>query len=535
MIIMKQKKCVSLTVLAALSFFSAYIAGENTTNAGDNSPLRGKVAMNEGARPGQGATPAGKAVSAPSADEPIRITISDALLMALERNRALAVERMNPSIKKTFEQQQQAAFDSIVSAGISGGRERAEQARSTGTEDFTSDTVGGSVAIEKNFPTGTTILAKGTLDQERSTQIDGQFIQSGVGLTVTQALLRGYSVEVNLANIRQTRLDTEVSLYELRGFSEALVGQIETAYWDYDLSVRQIRIVEESLQLALLHKKETEGMIDVGNLAESELVAAQAEISSRRQDLIEARSAMEVKRLRLLRLLNPPGVNPFKREIVLISQPDLRQPTLDDVDSHVALGLKLRPDLNQARLGLQRDDLEIVKTKNGLLPKLDFFVTLGKTGYADSFGSSIGNIGGGHYEAYAGLNFKFPPNNQDATARHRRSILNRRQAEIALENLAQLVELDIRTAYIEVLRSLQQIDASLETRKLEEEKMRVENEKFQVGKSTNFLLAQAQRDLLLSRLNESEAVSSYLRALTELFRLEGSILERRGIATPKAP
>jgi outer membrane protein len=33
----------------------------------------------------------------------------------------------------------------------------------------------------------------------------------------------------------------------------------------------------------------------------------------------------------------------------------------------------------------EQQRLETVVTRNGLLPRLDFFITLGKTGYADSF------------------------------------------------------------------------------------------------------------------------------------------------------
>ena len=304
------------------------------------------------------------------------------------------------------------------------------------------------------------------------------------------------------------------------------------AYWDYALATRQIKIVEESLQLAEQQKNEAEEMIQVGKLAESEIVAAQAEIAARRQELIEARSAMEVRRLNFLRLLNPPGANPFKREVVLLSRPDLQQITLDDIDSHVGVALEMRPDLNQARLGVQRDDIEIVKTKNGTLPKMDFFIDLGKTGYADSFGGSVSDVSGDSYDALAGIRFEYPFKNRAATARYRRSLLNRDQAQRALENLSQLVELDVRAAYIEVQRARQQISASSETRKLEEEKLRVETEKFRVGRSTNFLVAQAQRDLLLIQLVEVRAIASYLKALTELFRLEGSLLERRGVSAP---
>jgi len=50
---------------------------------------------------------------------PFNITVEDAILIALANNRSLSVERMNPSIQKTFEDQERAVFDPVVTAGVS--------------------------------------------------------------------------------------------------------------------------------------------------------------------------------------------------------------------------------------------------------------------------------------------------------------------------------------------------------------------------------------------------------------------------------
>jgi outer membrane protein TolC len=173
--------------------------------------------------------------------------------------------------------------------------------------------------------------------------------------------------------------------------------------------------------------------------------------------------------------------------------------------------------------------LEVVKTKNGLLPMMDLFITLGKTGYADSFGNSVSDLDGESYSVAGGISFEYPLLNRDAAALHRRAVLTRRQDEEAVDNLAQLVQVDVRSAYIEVNRTAEQVAATAVTRKLQQEKLRAETEKFRVGRSTTLLVAQAQRDLVASRISEVDAVVNYLKALVGLFRLEGSLLERRGV------
>ncbi len=499
--------------------------------AAGGPPVPADTAVFMGTRPAD-EPPSSKALMAPQG--PLKITIVDAILLSLENNRALVVERLNPSIQSTFEDQQRAVFDPAIGAEVSGNRFKGERLARTGadTEEFSNDTLDGVIALEQFFPTGTTVSVEGSTLITDSSLYSLNFYETRMGMTVTQALLQGYGTDVNLARLRQARLDTRLSEYELRGFTEFLVAQVERTYWDYALARRQIEIVEESLKLARQQLNETRELIAVGRLAEAELAAVQAEVAAQEQALINARSRVQSIRLQLLRLLNPPGPGLWAREVDLIHQPTLPEIKLDEAESYVAASLRMRPEINEARLRVLRDDLELVTTKNGLLPVMDLFITLGTTGYANSFRDSVSEVNGDHYDAALGVKFQYPLWNREPKARHQRALLSREQADKALDNLSQLVEVDVRTAYIEVNRAKQQIAASSATRQFDEEKLRIETEKFRVGKSTSFLVAQAQRDLLVSRIAEVQAVANYLKALVDLYQQDGSLLLRRGITAP---
>ena len=463
----------------------------------------------------------------------IAVDIEEAILLTLENNRSLQVEQFNPPIQKTFEDQALAVFDPVLSASAEYSRQK-ELFRSRAITRSVEDTenVGtAQVGVTKFFPTGTTVGA--TLSGLRSwSDLYSDQYASRVGFSVTQALLQGAGTDVNLATLRQAQLATRISEYEFRGFAETLVAAVEETYWDYALAMRQIEIFEESLKVAEQQLREIETMISVGKLAETEVTAAQAEIAVQRQGLIAAKGTFETTRLRLLRLLNPKGSDLWQREVRLKQEPRLPEATLDPVETHVDIALRLRPELNQAKLGVQTNTLEIVKTKNGLLPRMDFFITLGKTGYADSFGKSVSNITDDYYDVSAGVAFLYPFRNREARARYGRSVLERDQALEAVANLEQLIEVEVRAGYIEVTSAREQILASTASRKLQEEKLRIETEKIRVGRSTAFLVSQAQRDFLSSQITEIRAVANYLKALVALYRLEGSLLERRGISAP---
>ena len=178
---------------------------------------------------------------------------------------------------------------------------------------------------------------------------------------------------------------------------------------------------------------------------------------------------------------------------------------------------RYRPDLNEARLRLEQIRPETVVTRNGLLPRLDLFITLSKTGFADSFSDAARDLPDSEtYDVAAGASFSYFLGNRAAESRDLGALASRQQAAAAVANLDQLVVLDVRLAATEVERARQQIAATAATRALREETLRAEQERFRVGVTTSLLVAQAQRDLVQSQIDEFEAVVAYRVALIDL-------------------
>ena len=474
--------------------------------------------------------------NAVAAKGPLKIGINEAILLAMENNQSLIVERMNPEIQRTFEQEELAVFDPLISPEVSDKRSVADRLSRAGSsiESQTIDSITGSVSLAKLFPTGTALDLEAGTNYTDSSLYSDTFTANRIGFSITQALLRGTDVRANMARVNQARLDTLISEYELRGFTEIVLEQVESKFWDYALAQRQIEIYTDSLKLAEKQMTEAEERIIIGDLAETELAAAQAEVALGRENLINARSALAKERLGLLRLLNSSGGIDWDRDVTLRYDTTLPDFQLDDVSQHVQVALRMRPDLNQTRLQIKRGDLEVVRTKNGLLPRLDTFISFGKSGYADTFNSALNNMDEGSYDVSWGLAFEGSPMNRSARARYARAVAGKQQLSKALENLSQLVQVDVRSAYIEVTRTQEQISATAATRNFQEEKLRAETEKFRVGKSTSLLVGQAQRDFVASQIAEIQAVANYLKSLVALYRLEGSLLQRRGLAAPGA-
>ncbi len=461
----------------------------------------------------------------------LRLTVEEAVFMALENNRSLAAQRLEPLIAGTFAERERALFDPVLYGEISYSEDRVEAvSRATG-ERFSveGEDTRALVGIGTRLPTGTDIDLTLGHQYSLSDRTPEQHA-ARLGLNVTQALLRGRGPAANLARVRQARLDLAASEYELRGYTEAFVAEIETAYWDFVLAERQMEIYEESLDVARRQKEVTGERIEVGQLPGTERAAAEAEMALRSQALIDARGRRELTRLRLINLLSPsPEVADWDSPLTALAEPTVPEAELEEAGEHAALARRHRPELAEGRLRLQRQDLEVVQTRNGLLPRLDLFISLGKTGFAESFSSAFRDLDGNGYDATIGVRFEHELGNRGRGADNRRARFVRRQAEEGMRNLENLIELDVRSAWQEVARAREQVAASAATRRLQEEVLRAEMERFEVGRSTALAVAQAQRDLLASSITEVESAVEVRRALIRLYRMEGTLLVRRGI------
>lgn len=462
----------------------------------------------------------------------LRIGVCDAILMGLERNATVAIQRLEPKLSHTYVREQRAAFDPEIS--VTAERSEAKSQRRLGSQpdpfDVRDEQLEGELQISQTLPTGTSLAVTAGMTGSVSSLYTDQYT-GNVELTVTQSLLQGFGTGANLASLRKARLDVEISRAELRGVAEGVAADIEKGYWDLFLADREVEIQEESLDLALRQLSESLERVRVGKLPELELAAVEAEVAERRGSLIDAQSRSEQARLRLLHLLNP-DTGPYWSTVPeLLDKPFVPEDTLDAVEAHAQLGSTYRPDLQQARFALEKDQLDVGRTKNGLLPRLDVFITLGRTTYAESFEDAYPDLESPHYQASGGVSLSFPFLNRESSAELARARVSRDQQALAVENMERLVDLDIRSAYVEVVRTRQQIEATRVTRELQERKLAAELEKFRVGKATNFLVLQAQRDLTGSRLSEAQAMVAYLSALADLYVAEGTLLERRGITT----
>ncbi len=474
----------------------------------------------------------GVAVGGESNSAEVRqITVADAIVLTLENNRGLVVERAGAQMTATRIGEERAAFDPTLRAGVERADSEGELNTVMGSIPTNGgyETVSATVGAGVRLPTGTRVDVEGRAVGLDADGAPSELDSVGAGISVTQSLLQGRRVAANLASLRQARLDAAGSAFELRGYAEALVARVEDAYWGYALALEDVQIHSNALAVAEQQFRDMQERVRVGTVAVLELAASQAEQAARAEALVRATNAARAAHLRLLSLVLAPGDDGWNRELVPAEALAMPAPTLEPVDAHVGVARAKRPDLNQARLARDRQELEVVRTRSGLLPRLDVFARLGRTGYAAAFDDAVRDLPDDAEETRVGIELEYPWGRRAEHAQARRAVLGVGQAEAALANLEQLAEVDVRTAYLDVVSAQQEVAASAETVRFREDAAKAEQEKLAVGSSTTLQLAQAQRDLLVAQLAYARGVTNSRRALVNLYRMDGTLLERRGV------
>ena len=201
---------------------------------------------------------------------PVSLSLEQATVLALQHNRDLAVQQLSPVITGLFERVERGRFDPEAFAELQYSEETSQEiSRATG-QQFSVDgnAVDSTAGVRQSLPTGTDVQLDVTQRRDISNRNPEQQ-EARLGLSVTQALLRGAGAPVNLATLRQAKLDTDASRYEFRGYAEALLADVETAYWNVVLAEQRIAVFESARDLAQQQLQDIETRIEVGTLATS--------------------------------------------------------------------------------------------------------------------------------------------------------------------------------------------------------------------------------------------------------------------------
>ena len=468
-----------------------------------------------------------------------RVSIDEAVALALENNLDLQVERINPQVQDlniaqartgytpTFQTNFGVNDQSLPPANqLAGGFDSIDNTRTN--VDFGVGALtrwGGNYNVSFNTVRNTT--------NNIFTNFNPQ-LNPNVTLSYTQPLLRNFRIDGTRQQLLVSQKNREIADVQLRQSIVVTSRNVRNAYYDLMFAIDNLNVQRQSLELAERSLKDNRARVEIGTMAPIDIVQAEAEVAQREESVILAEAQISRAEDRLRTLVLNPSTPDFWR--VRIEPTDSAQfrPVPVDTDLAVANALKNRTDLGTSRKQLESNDVNIRFFRNQIQPDVNasvsyFSQALGGTflvrdGFGGpivsesqtSYGRALRTMFGGDFPTWTfQLQVSYPLGQATAEAQLARARLQDQQSRRQLQSQELQVATQIREFARQVQTNAKRVEATRAARTLAERRLEAEEKKFQAGMTTSFLVFQAQRDLNQARNNELQALLDYDKAVVD--------------------
>lgn len=475
------------------------------------------------------------------------LSLGEAVALSIKNNLDVEVERFAPLIAETQYEEAWGAYDPVVSADAGYEVQKAPVTFLTGINPIEVNrtrTSGGGVGVDQLIPwlgasVGLRFEGSETETRSQIQSLNPQY-DSSLFLTATVPLLRGL-----VWNEAWTRVKTSrVTAAEVDAdFRTALMNDIQStadSYWNLVAARDQVRVAQKSLETARALLEQTKTQFEVGVVSRVEVVEAEAGVADREFELIRTANQFRNAQDGLIDDVLGDGLGAMTDlQFSPTEDPGAFQVRSVAVDKSVDTAFRLRPELEAARLRVDREEVELKFAKNQRLPQLDAEMRVGYVGVSgDERGPPTGRFGGDFNDStndfldsdgndnysFVGR-FSIPIPNTAARKRVERERFQLRRSNTQQLRLEQTIILEVRNAARTLKASEQGIDASERRRLAAEEQLRAERIRLEHGESTPFEVLQRESDLVEAESQKIAALQTYRSAEVALERAQGTILD----------
>ena len=407
-----------------------------------------------------------------------------------------------------------------------------------------------SVQFSQFMTTGTGVSVTASLNRQSDNNQFNTFNPSYAGAityAVSQNLLRDYGRNVNLHSLRVSRNNKAISDIQFELSLIELVRSAQQMYWDLYGSREDIKVKQQSLELAEKTLSDNKRQVEIGTLAPIDIVQTEANLASRQEQMVLATFSSDQLQDRVKRIITSAG-DPAMIVARLMPTEAVHRPDVNDlmqVQEAIKYALENRPEMRQSYLNLQNNDIDIEYAKNQLLPAFSINASYTQsgvggnsidrnTGQVTSRGGvfdAFGQIWGYDFTGYSvGFNLSIPLSNKSAQAEYSRAMTTKQSTEARRTALAQAIALDVRNAHSAVEMNRARITAAEKARELAERQLDAEQKKFQLGSGQIRFVLQEQQNLTAAQVSEIQSLVNYTKALVEFDRAIGRTLKRNNIS-----
>ena len=490
----------------------------------------------------------------------IKLPLKSVIFLALKNNLQIAFESLGPDVSESDIAREESVYDPNVSLQFGKSRRVTQTGNflaGAGEPSIYQQSWDLEVDVVKKFVSGTSAELKWNSSDSTTDFLFQALVpeyRSELNLSLTQPLLKDFGIDVGKSMIKIASLNFKISQDQFKNRVIDILHEVNRLYWNLYFQMEDYEARENSLKLAEDLLREFKIKIEAGTLAPIEIYQAEAEVATRKEDLIIAGDL-----LRDTEDVLKTSLSFYEKEqywdLAIIPVDEPRSVAVkEDLMEGLKVAFQHRPDYNQAKMDIEARKIMVKYTKNQVLPRVDLFGTIGTMGLGgrgnpDAIDFAGGGGGGGdassfstHWDDVAdhlvsgdfynytiGLKIEFPLGNRFAKSQYSRAKVEALRAATYLKDLENNVINDVRMAVRQVTTDFERIQAAKASLRLSVEKLKAEEKKYEVGLSTAHDLLEFQQDLARAKSREARSLADYEKDLSSLARAKGVLLEEYNI------
>ena len=485
------------------------------------------------------------------------MTEKEAILMALRHNLDINVERHNYLFDERIIDQRKSIYDPNLTFGLNWDRETTPTASILeGGTKVTNILTTYNWSYRQKFSSGSSLEANLHGLRTLSTSFFASLvpaINTSFEVLFRQNLLEGFGRIAADYEIEISRNNLEITEQEFKRTVTDLILEVLDRYWELSFAVQDIEVKQKSSQLAKTVLAQNKARFEVGTVARLQVVEAQAEVASRREELIASQFAYRQVQDQLIKLItNYEDPRQFPGEVVPADQVYTPPKISEPFERLQSIALEQRPEIQQAELETLNQRVNLKVSRDRLKPTLDMVLGykqfgLGgrrrivdfSRGFTDpriieiiegGLGNSLSQLFASDFFGYTlALNLELPISNTDARAQNAQAQIALDRLELRTRSVSQSISLEIRDALTRIEGIQARLEASQAAVRFAGERLEGEQARFDVGMGTTRELIEAQRDFLQAESVSLRAQIDLIKSHHELDRALGQTFDRHTI------
>jgi outer membrane protein TolC len=455
-------------------------------------------------------------------------SLPELLEIAIRQAPALQSARIDIEIAQAQIEQTWARRDWLFAAQAAGQWSQAGLVSGVAVDDTIRAAI--SADVTRPLSTGGTIglHARTAYSKTEATLFGSENWSDDLTISFAQPLLRGRGRAIYDANEQRATLSRDSAVLGRRLAALQTVESIVSAYWDLVLAQRQIAITEASLALARERLRVTEIGAQGGKVARAEIPAVLQIIATREEEVLGGELAVLDRSIALRRAVNL-TIGAGELGLRVDTELGTREQTFS-LGPLLERAYAASPELAQLEKQTAGATIEIEVNDNGLLPQLDLQIALGPTGIAPTaYGAAKNLVTFGELALTGQLTFSRALDQYDVRGRSKELRAGRQKIRVtAIDVRAQISQAMARAlAQIEVAK--RRVLLSQRAIDLANENIRIETDRFNLGKATNFDILNRLEEQRQAELRKAQALIDWHKAETVVQTLTGDLLPAFGL------